>query len=120
MCDQITELGLRSVRVFCSDGCEPRAEITPARARLLLALDRAGGFLPKREATRASLAHPGRVLTPSDRSSAARSITRLERTGLVKRIDADVWLTPRATTLLAWARDRVEAAAVGGRTIGRL
>ena len=115
MCEQITEGGIRSLKIYCTDQCEPRAEITPARARLLLALARAGGFLPKREATRATLPQHVRILSPSDRAAAARSITRLERTGFVKRIDADVWLTRRGIDLMSWecARARVELVARG-------
>ena len=113
MCQQITEGGIRSLKVYCDDGCEPRAEITPSRARLLLALAHAGGFLPKREATRATLSQQPRVLSPTDRASAARSITRLERTGFVWRIAGDVWRTQRGTDLLSWAQARVERVARG-------
>jgi hypothetical protein len=115
-CSDQTEGGLRALRVSCSGRCHRPSELRPGAARLVLALDRAGGFLPKRAATRAIRPDAGEVLTAGHRASAARTITRLQTADFVERVDGDVWLTARARRLLAWQRGRIEkAAAQSGR-----
>lgn len=112
-CSDRTEGGLAALLVRCSGGCHPPTEVRPPAARLLLALDRADGFLPKRQATRAMLTSANVVLTSSERASAARTISRLVAAGFVERRDADVWLTQRARMLLEWQRARIERGAAG-------
>jgi DNA-binding MarR family transcriptional regulator len=77
--------------------------LSPGQLRLLLALRDAGTVLPVRQATRAIWPDQSGPLTPSQRATASRAVTRLVRHGLVERRDAVLATTAngRLTLLMA-------------------
>ena len=73
---------------------------SPAQLRLLLALEAAGGALPIRAAARAIFPGHRGALTPSQRASAARSVTRLHARGVLTQDAAGQALAPVARRFL--------------------
>jgi len=112
-CTDMTDSSAVALRVSCTASCHPPTVLSPSAARLLLALDQAGGFLPTRQATRAMWPDGNIVLPSSERSSAAKASTRLQVARFIERRAGDVWLTARSRALLEWQHARLERAAMG-------
>src|SRR5687768_12653445 len=79
--------------VVIARGGRVAAVVSPTQLRLLLALPSARAALPIRQATRAMWPEQSGTLTPSQRASAARSITRLVEHGMIERRPGGVALT---------------------------
>src|SRR4051812_34940319 len=85
MAQQITLFSTGGSLIVVEYGVGIVAAFSVQQLRLLRALAAAGGRLPKRTSTRAMCPDHDGALTPSHRSSAARSISRLEGYAMVSR-----------------------------------